>query len=128
MSENAPAVTGVPRLILRIEGGALAALAIFLYPRTGESWWLFVILILAPDLGMLGYAVNARIGALAYNILHVSALPFALALIGLTAPSVTLVAIALIWLAHIGLDRMLGYGLKYDAGFASTHLGRIGPA
>ncbi len=126
MSENAPAVSGLPRLILRIEGGALAALAIFLYPRTGESWWLFVILILAPDLGMLGYAAGARIGALTYNILHVSALPFVLALIGLTAPSATLVALALIWLAHIGLDRMLGYGLKYDAGFAFTHLGRIG--
>jgi uncharacterized protein DUF4260 len=126
MSDTSPAVTGLPRLILRIEGGALAALAIFLYPRTGESWWLFAILILAPDLGMLGYMVNARAGALAYNILHITALPFALALIGLTAPSATLVAIALIWLAHIGLDRMLGYGLKYDAGFAFTHLGRLG--
>jgi hypothetical protein len=126
MSDEAPAVTGRPRLILKAEGGALALLAIFLFPRTGSSWWLFAALILAPDLGMLGYLAGPRVGALAYNVLHISALPFALALVGLLAPSATLVAIALIWLTHIGLDRMLGYGLKYDAGFAFTHLGRLG--
>ena len=126
MTDTSTAVAGMPRLLLRIEGAALAFVAIFLFPRTGESWWLFAALILAPDLGFLGYLAGPRIGAIVYNALHVTALPFALALIGLLAPSATLVAVGLVWLAHIGFDRMLGYGLKYQAGFGFTHLGRIG--
>ena len=123
---DAPAVIGLPRLLLRLEGAAMFVLAVVLYPKVSDSWLLFAVLFLAPDLGMLGYLGGARIGAIAYNAAHVELLPIALAVVGLLYPAVLLIALALIWLAHIGIDRALGYGLKYEAGFRFTHLGRIG--
>jgi Domain of unknown function (DUF4260) len=124
----APAVNGTPRALLRIEGAFILAIAIVLYWRLGESWWLFAILLLAPDLSFLGYLAGARVGAVAYNLLHTIAGPVALALAGLFVPYEPAMAIALIWLAHCGFDRALGYGLKYEAGFGFTHLGGIGRA
>jgi hypothetical protein len=126
MTDDTPAVAGLPRLLLRFEGAALLILAVVLFWRTDASWWLFALLILAPDLSFLGYLGGPRAGALAYNAAHVLLGPIALALAGFFAPSFDMIAIALIWTAHIGADRMLGYGLKYDAGFGFTHLGRIG--
>ena len=129
MSDEAtPGVTGTPRLLLRLEGAALAAGALILYPLTGGSWLLFGLLVLAPDLSMLGYLAGPRIGALAYNAAHATVGPIALALIGLSLSSDRAIAIALIWLVHIGADRALGYGLKYADGFGATHLGRVGRA
>ena len=129
MSNDAtPAVSGTPRLLLRIEGAALLAGALVFYPLTGGTWLLFAVLILAPDLSFLAYLIGPRIGALAYNAVHTTIGPIALTLVGFHVSSYGVIAVALIWLAHIGADRMLGYGLKYDAGFAFTHLGRIGRA
>ncbi len=128
MDTVAPAVTGTPRVLLRIEGACIFAIAIVLYARLGESWWLLAILFLAPDLSFLGYLAGARVGAIAYNLLHTLAGPILLALAGLFVPYEPAMAIALIWLAHCGIDRALGYGLKYEAGFGFTHLGRIGRA
>jgi hypothetical protein len=125
---SAPAVTGTPRALLRIEGACIFAIAIVLYSRLGESWWLFAILFLAPDLAFLGYLAGVRAGTVAYNSLHTVAGPILLALVGLFVPYEPAVAVALIWLAHCGIDRALGYGLKYQAGFGFTHLGRIGRA
>jgi hypothetical protein len=122
----APAVTGMPRALLRIEGAGIFAIAMVLYSRLGESWWLLAILFLAPDLAFLGYLAGARAGAVAYNSLHTVTGPILLALAGLFVPYEPAVAVALIWLAHCGVDRALGYGLKYQAGFGYTHLGRIG--
>jgi len=122
----APAVTGTPRVLLRVEGAAIFAIAIVLYSRLGESWWLFAILFLAPDLSFLGYLAGPRVGAITYNLLHTLAGPILLALVGLFVPYEPAMAVALIWLAHCGIDRALGYGLKYEAGFGFTHLGRIG--
>lgn len=127
-SDATPAVTGTPRLLLRLEGAALLVIAVVLYARTGTSWWLFAALVLAPDLSFVGYLAGPRVGAAAYNAAHTTVGPIALALVGVLAPSPLAVAIALIWLAHVGADRLLGYGLKYDAGFGFTHLGRIGRA
>jgi hypothetical protein len=124
----APAVSGTPRAVLRIEGAFIFAIAIVLYWRLGEGWWLFAILFLAPDLSFLGYLAGARAGAIAYNVLHSIAGPILLALAGLFVPYEPATAVALIWLAHCGFDRALGYGLKYEAGFGFTHLGRIGRA
>lgn len=126
MDPQSPAVSGHPRLILMFEGLALFAVCIFAYAKLGYSWWLFGALILAPDLGMIGYLRNAKLGALCYNALHLTALPIALGVIGYLWPAPIAVAVALIWLAHIGMDRMLGYGLKYETAFSDTHLGRIG--
>lgn len=124
----AGAVEGMPRLLLRIEGLALAAAAVYAYHRIGGNWWLFAGLILVPDASFLGYLINARVGAIAYNVFHVTLGPLVLAALGVLLPSFDLLAIALIWAAHVGLDRAFGYGLKYGAGFGFTHLGRIGGA
>lgn len=126
--DAAPAVAGMPRLLLRLEGLALAVVAVYLYPRVSDSWWLFAALILAPDLSFLAYLAGPRVGAAVYNAAHTTVLPFALVLLGLLLPAIILVAIALIWLAHIGIDRALGFGLKYPNGFGFTHLGRLGRA
>ncbi len=129
MSNDAtPAVAGTPLRLLRLEGAALLSLAIALYAQAGASWWLFAALILAPDVSILGYLAGPRAGAFAYNATHVTIGPLALALVGQLAPAPTCTAVALVWLAHVGADRMLGYGLKYGAGFGATHLGRIGRA
>ena len=128
VSQIAGTVEGVPRILLRLEGIALAVGAVYMYHRIGANWWLFAILILAPDLSMLGYLAGARVGAIAYNALHVTLGPLVCAGLGFLLPSFDLLSIALIWAAHIGVDRALGYGLKYAAGFGFTHLGRIGGA
>ena len=128
MNPEAPAVSGLPRMLLMVEGAALFALGIFAYAKLGFSWWLFAALILAPDLGMIGYLRGPKLGAHLYNALHVTALPLALGVYGYVVGWPLGIALAAIWLAHIGMDRMLGYGLKYESGFADTHLGRIGKA
>lgn len=122
----APAVAGGPRSILRLEGGALLAVATLLYARSGESWWLYAGLFLVPDLSFAGYLAGPRVGAAAYNAAHATLGPALVGVAGLVLAEPTAVAVALIWAAHIGVDRLLGYGLKYGAGFGFTHLGRIG--
>jgi Domain of unknown function (DUF4260) len=124
----APAVAGAPRALLRLEGLFVFVLSVALYARMGESWWLFAILFLAPDLSFLGYLAGPRVGAIAYNTVHTSAGPVLLVSAGILVPSQLAVGIGLIWLAHCGFDRALGYGLKYEAGFGFTHLGQIGRA
>jgi Domain of unknown function (DUF4260) len=113
-------------LAIRLEWVAVTIAAIVFYAATGVSWWLFALLILAPDLSMLGYLAGPRIGAICYNALHILIAPLVLALAGKLLANSTLTAIALIWIAHIAIDRALGYGLKLPTGFQDTHLGRIG--
>ncbi len=115
----------VPRTLLRLEGAAVFAAAVALYAHEGHSWWLFVALLLAPDLGMVGYVFGTRVGSITYDATHFEALPVALAAAGLVAGSGVSVQLGLIWLAHIGLDRALGYGLKYATRFKDTHLQRV---
>jgi hypothetical protein len=125
-AEAAGAVVGVPRSILRLEGAALALGAGFFYWRLDGSWILFAILFLAPDLSFLAYLLSPRAGAMAYNAAHATLAPLAVLALGVWLGSVIAEQIALIWLAHVGFDRALGYGLKYSSAFADTHLGRIG--
>jgi hypothetical protein len=120
---RAGAVTGTPNLILRLEAAAVMAASLGAYARLGEGWLLFAILFLVPDLSMLGYLGGRKLGAAAYNAAHSYLLPAALCAAGVVSSQPMLVAIALIWLAHIGFDRLLGYGLKYDTAFGHTHLG-----
>ena len=121
-------VNGLPAFLLRTEGGVLLLLSLFLYARSGASWLLYLLLLLAPDVGMLGYLGGTRLGAVAYNLVHVYVAPSALAVAGIIMGSRPLSAIALIWFGHIGMDRLLGYGLKYPDSFHHTHLGMIGRA
>jgi Domain of unknown function (DUF4260) len=118
--------SGWARAILRLEGAAACAASAALYVHAGFSWPLFAVLFLAPDLAMLGYFAGARIGAGAYNVAHTYALPLPLALFVFLAGRPAILAVALIWIAHIGFDRALGYGLKYPTAFGDTHLGRVG--
>jgi hypothetical protein len=120
------AVAGTPRLLLRLEGLALFVLATAGFTATGASWWLYGLLFLAPDLSFAAYVGGPKPGALAYNALHSTIGPAILAGLGLLWNDMTLLGIAAIWAAHIGFDRMLGYGLKYASAFYDTHLGRIG--
>ena len=122
-SQRAPAVGAPVLFLLRFEGLAVAALSALLYARTGASWWLFAALWLAPDLSMLGYLAGPRWGMSTYNAIHSYVTPITLALAALLLHSTGLLPIALIWVNHIGVDRLLGYGLKYAAGFGFTHLG-----
>lgn len=116
-------VKGGPLWLLRAEGAAALAGAVWAYEQTGQSWWIFVVLLLVPDLSMLGYLHDARTGAVTYNLVHTYLAPLALLAVGWATALVLLVGVALIWLAHIGMDRALGYGLKYAHGFKATHLG-----
>jgi|SRR5690606_27459727 hypothetical protein len=112
-------------LLQRVESLAIAALAVATYAWLGQSWLLFALLFLAPDLSMLGYLHSQRLGALIYNLGHNYAAPIILALF---APVIGPLAygLAAIWIAHIGFDRMLGFGLKLGRGFGETHLGKLG--
>ena len=119
-------VTGAPRFLLRFEGALVLLLSLALFHRTGAGWGLFAALLLIPDLSMLGYLANPRLGASLYNAVHTYIGPLALALLSATAGLSGIHAFVLIWTAHIGMDRALGYGLKYPTAFGDTHLGAIG--
>ena len=121
-----PAVTGQPLILLRLEGAVMLAAATTLYQNTGASWWLYAGLFLAPDLSFAGYFGGPRVGAIVYNAVHTIIGPLALGIYGVLSHVPLASQIALIWLAHIGFDHLLGYGLKYDKGFAFTHLGKLG--
>ena len=103
----------------------MAAGALALYFHLGYGWILLVVLALAPDLGAVGYAFGPRVGAVSYDVVHCEALPIALGVSGVLAGSERPVQLALIWLTHIGSDRLLGYGLKYPTAFKDTHLQRV---
>jgi hypothetical protein len=126
MEDSSPAVSGAPRLILRLEGAALFAVALYGFGTTGASWWLFLLLFLVPDVSFAAYLAGPRVGAVAYNAVHSTIGPILLGLYGLAFGTTLVLAIALIWTAHVGFDRLLGYGLKYPTAFQHTHLGRIG--
>ncbi len=111
--------------LLRVEGLAAAVLSAVLYARTGASWWLFAALWLAPNLSLLGYLGGSNRGSRIYNAIHSYTTPAALAATSLLVHSPAPVAIALIWMNHIGVDRLLGYGLKYPTGIQWTHLGKL---
>jgi hypothetical protein len=119
-------VVGAPKAILRLEGAAVLAASLAAYSRFGADWVLFAALFLVPDLSMLGYFAGRRIGAVSYNLAHSYVLPIALATAGIALSRHGLPALSLIWVAHIGFDRMLGYGLKYPTAFGHTHLGLVG--
>jgi len=115
-------------ILVRLEWAAVFVAAIVLYWWLGAPWWLFALLILAPDLSMAGYLAGPRAGAAVYNVFHTLIGPLALAGAGLLFPLPWAFAVSTVWLAHIALDRMLGYGLKLATGFSDTHMGPIGAA
>jgi len=124
--QTAGAASGGVRTVLRIERLTLFAGATLLYAFWAGPWWLYAVLFLAPDLSFAAYLAGPKIGALIYNAAHTTIIPFAMLTVGFGFAPPLVLSIALVWLAHIGIDRALGYGLKYGYGFGFTHLGRIG--
>jgi hypothetical protein len=120
------AATGGVRTLLRLEGLALFAGMTLLYGVWDGSWWIYAILFFVPDASFSGYLAGPKFGATVYNSAHSYLAPMAMMTFGFVTSSPLVLSIAMIWLAHIGFDRMLGYGLKYADGFGFTHLGRIG--
>lgn len=114
-----------PGLWLRLEGLTVLLTAVVLYAQLEAGWLLFALLLLTPDLAMLPYLINPRLGALVYNVVHSYVLPLALAAVAYVGDFPTLLPLALIWLAHIGMDRTVGYGLKYGDEFKHTHLQEV---
>lgn len=115
----------MPGLLLRIEGLTVLATAVFFYTQSGFSWRQFALFLLLPDVAMVGYAVNKRIGSMMYNIVHTYPLPAFVLLLGTLLHMPIFRQAGLIWLAHIGMDRIFGYGLKYAEDFKSTHMNRV---
>lgn len=114
-----------PAVLLRLEGLTLLAASVAAYWHIGGQVWPFVILLLAPDVSMLGYAFNVRVGAPFYNAAHTVVVPLGLAAAALVTGHAAVLPYLLIWLAHIGMDRVFGYGLKYPTHFQDTHLQRL---
>ncbi len=114
-----------PRRLLHVEGAFVFALAVYFY-RSGQfSWWFFAVLFFAPDLFMLGYLINVKWGAASYNLVHTLSGPLLLLLVGYLGALPQLSPFGLVWLAHLGFDRMLGFGLKYPTQFKDTHLQHV---
>jgi len=112
-------------VLIRLEGLMVLAAASYFYFTNGYSWWVFLLLLFAPDIFMLGYAVNKKIGAYVYNLGHIYITPVLLLVAGWSLSSDVLTMISFIWIAHIGLDRLVGYGLKYETDFKHSHIQRI---
>jgi hypothetical protein len=114
-----------PKLFLHLEGAAILVLSVFSYHQLHASWLLFATLFLAPDLFMLGYLADVRIGSAIYNFAHTYITPCILLAIAYFAAKPQLYPIALIWISHMGFDRLLGFGLKYPTNFKDTHLQHV---
>lgn len=108
---------------LKLEEMAMFGFSIFLFNQTEYDWWLFLILILVPDIGMLGYLVNSKIGALTYNLFHHKGIALTILILGYYYSLEWAVLTGIILFGHSAMDRMVGYGLKYEDSFKHTHLG-----
>lgn len=113
------------KIILKMEELALFTLSIFAFNQTNFDWWYYLAFILAPDIGMIGYVINNKVGAFTYNICHHRAVAVTLFLIGNYMSNEWLIFSGIIVFGHISLDRILHYGLKYPDSFKNTHLGKL---
>jgi hypothetical protein len=114
-----------PGVILRVEAAIALVLSVLLYRHIGGGWLRFALVFLVPDLSLVGYAWTVRFGTALYNTVHTYAGPLVLAGVAIFSARPTLLPYALIWTAHIAMDRLLGFGLKYPTRFQDTHLQRI---
>ncbi len=112
--------------ILKLEELGMFILGIFLFSELSYAWWWFLVLILAPDIGMLGYLLNPKVGARVYNFFHHKGLAIFIYLFGFYFEIEVLKLIGIILFTHAAMDRVAGYGLKYEDAFVNTHLGPIG--
>ena len=113
------------KIILQIEGMAVLFLSVYFYFNMGYSWILFLILLLSPDISMLGYLKDNKFGAMLYNVFHTYFIPIGIIIFGIWVHNDFLLMLSLIWVAHIGMDRMVGFGLKYPTHFKDAHFDNI---
>lgn len=111
---------------LRLEGAAAFVAGLALYGWLGAPWLAVIPLLLVPDLSAIGYLRGSRLGAFTYNLVHNWAFGLALLGLGLATGAVPVSVLGAVCVAHVGMDRALGYGLKLPTSFQDTHLGRIG--
>ncbi len=111
---------------IKLEELGMFLLSIYLFSLLHFAWWWFLVLILAPDISMIGYAINNQAGALLYNIFHHKGFAIAVYLLGIYLHNEIIQLAGIILFGHSSLDRLMGYGLKYKEGFQFTHLGKIG--
>lgn len=123
MKQNAK--MSLPGWLLRVEGAAVFSGSVAVYAAQDFSWLWFALLFFLPDIALFVYLVNQQTGRTVYNLLHTITVPLLLVLLGYATGVPALLQIGLIWLAHIGLDRTIGYGLKLDSEFKETHLQRV---
>lgn len=114
------------KTILKLEELGLFILGIYLFSLLDYQWWWFLVLILAPDLSMIGYAFGNKSGAFFYNVFHHKGIAILLYIIGCYLKIEIIQLIGIILFSHSAMDRIFGYGLKYESGFKYTHLGEIG--
>ena len=114
--------------LLKSEEAFQLAFAVYLNTCLPFEWWWYWVLFLTPDIGMLGYVINPRIGAIIYNLFHYKGIALLIYVTGLSLSNVELQFTGLLLFGHSAFDRMLGYGLKYADDFHNTHLGLIGKA
>ncbi|MGB1285381.1 MAG: DUF4260 domain-containing protein [Aggregatilineales bacterium] len=115
----------MPRILLHLEGAAVLLTALVLYSQHSGDWLVFALLLFVPDVSMVGYLMNKKMGAMLYNGVHTYPVPLVIIGTGLALTQPMIMSVGLILLAHIGIDRMVGYGLKYETDFKDTHMGRI---
>lgn len=121
-------IRGMPVWFQRAENAAIAVLATVGFVHSGFAWWWLLALFLVFDLSMLGYVASPRLGAWTYNLGHSYLVPAALGAVWWLADARWAGFLTLAWAFHIGVDRLLGYGLKFTDRFTHTHLGEIGPS
>jgi Domain of unknown function (DUF4260) len=126
MEEMRGYVSGAVRQTLRLEGLCVLIASCVVYQHVQHSWMWFFILFLAPDVSFAGYLAGAKAGAITYDVMHTYAMPFGLGIAFYFLKVEQAMPYLLIWTAHIGFDRALGYGLKYATGFGDTSLGKLG--
>ena len=114
--------------ILKLEELAMLGISIYLLYFMGAPWWCYLLLALGPDISMIGYAGGNKIGAVAYNLFHHKGIAIALFFTGWMLKDTTLMIAGIILFGHSSMDRVFGYGLKFNDGFEHTHLGMIGKA
>ena len=113
--------------IIKVEELAMFLISIYFFNLLEYKWWIFPALILLPDVSFIGYAFNAKAGAVVYNFIHHKAVAILIGFLGLILDNSILQLAGVILFAHSSMDRLFGYGLKYFSGFNDTHLGPIKP-
>ena len=110
---------------LHIEGLLVLIISVYFYAQIDGSWWLFFLCLLVPDLSMLGYVINNSTGSTIYNFGHTYFIPIIITIFSVILQQELTLALSLIWVSHIGMDRTIGYGLKYPSNFKDTHLQKV---